>query len=98
MNLGKRVRTQLSEGYTGTRIAKHLRAYGRDNHKLQVVRLPLNMPQTQSAVLAFEQYLFLRLNPTINLLFIAGSGALSDDLINQLRTEQGAQSTTMEHL
>ena len=27
MNLGKRVRTQLSEGYTGTRISKHLREY-----------------------------------------------------------------------
>jgi hypothetical protein len=47
------------------------------------------MPQTQSAVLAFEQYLFLLLNPSINLFFIAGSGSVSDEMTLKLRQEQG---------
>lgn len=85
MNLGKRLRTHLSDGYTEARISQHLTEHGRDNHTVQVVRL--QVPQTQSAVLAFEQYLFLLLNPSINLLFIAGS--LSDELTLQLRQEQG---------
>ena len=89
MHLAKRLRSHLSDGYTGARISQHLTEHGRENHSVQVVRLPLDMPQTQSAVLAFEQYLFLLLNPSINLLFIAGSSSLSDELTLKLRQEQG---------
>ena len=73
MNLGRRLGTHITEGYTSARISKHMTEHGRENHTVEVVRLPQGMPQTQSALIAFEQYLFLLLNPSINLLFIAGS-------------------------
>jgi hypothetical protein len=70
-------------------VSKHLTQHGRENHIVQVVRLPLGVPQTQSALLAFEQYLFLRLNPSINFLFIAGSSFISEQEAEKMRQEQG---------
>nr|YP_010180103.1 hypothetical protein LI453_mgp09 [Auricularia auricula-judae]QUX33083.1 hypothetical protein [Auricularia auricula-judae] len=88
MNLALRLRSHYSRN-NNTRISKRLITQGRDNFTAQVVRLPLGVPQTQSAVVAFEQYLFLRLNPSINLFFIAGSYFISEDEILRRQVERG---------
>lgn len=78
MDIASRLRSHLSDKNTGSRIAKHLTVHGKQNHTIRVVRLPLKIPQTPSAVLAFEQYLFFLINPIINKLFIAGSSFVSE--------------------
>jgi len=92
-----RVKKHLSDATSTTivarnRVSQYMREHGRDNFQVQVVRLPLSMPQTVSAVLAFEQYLFLLLNPSINFFFIAGSTQLSPE---QLRLQQEKNGTPL---
>lgn len=88
IKLGGRLQKHMS-GNSRTHIANHINTYGRENFLVEVIRLPLSIPQTSSATLALEQYLMLRLNPSINHFFIAGSSITSDEVLRAKRESIG---------